>query len=316
MRHQTSWMTRRTVVALTLTCALGGVGCSRRSEPQDAAAAAPAARPKKPHVVHGAAGIDTGEGTQPGWLPFPAAKVDSLPRAVVPKGVELNLKTLAGRYAWAFTYGGHSLELEENGTWVYGSGACLGSFESSGTAKIVDGRVIFEMTDGDMSRGTTCAGVPVFWGERVYLLGADDFTVLVNAINWGDEPRMVACQCAITPDLLVRAKGDSWNTPLPEAPGLPLLPEPHPSRILNTPLEGRITTARDRETAGVDLGTEHGVFVGMKLYESRKDGYRSELEVTAVAERSCVVRRRWSDETPAADRIGQKVTCDAKGARR
>lgn len=270
---------------------------------------------KKPFRIFGVAGLDTGKGTRDAGLPFFNSTVESVPRATTPGGAELTLAMVVGRYDWGFSYGGHTLEIGADGTWQFGAGGCTWSGESSGTARVSEGRLIFEMTDGDTKNGRVCACVPVFWGKRVYLLGAGDLNEFANAVNWGTEPRATAAAFDLGYLPLVRHEGDAWNQGLPEAPGLPDLPSDLASRILKTPLEGKITSVAGSQ-ATINLGAEDGVFVGLRLSELRKDGYCSDLEVLSVGSHSCVAKRTLSDDTPPDDRVGQRVSCPGPGAAR
>jgi hypothetical protein len=173
-----------------------------------------------------------------------------------------------------------------------------------------------EVTEG-YDAGRICAALPVFWGRRIYILGARDFSGFVNALNFGEEPRTFACgNETLMSQALVRASGREWQDELPPAVGLPLLPEPLASRILKAPLEGRITAVHRDGTADVDIGADHGAFVGMRLEETLMDRTLWSVFVIEVHATTRVISDGDSEGRRRELRLGQPVTCDAKGAAR
>lgn len=90
------------------------------------------------------------------------------------------------------------------------------------------------------------------------------------------------------------------------------LPPQYASRLLAHPIEGRVTqvdqTADSEPSAArmkIDLGTHHGVFVGMKLYIA---GTSSSMVVKEVDAESCIasiIPPLWSEGKPT---VGMKVS--------
>ncbi|MBI2921570.1 MAG: hypothetical protein HYY18_10855 [Planctomycetes bacterium] len=261
------------------------------------------------------------------FLPFYEGPSEIVARPIVPDADGLTISMLKGWYAGRFEEAmneegelerGEVFEflIEEDGRWacaaIRSAGCMIRYRHSLGRAMLVNGRVLFESDeiDGEPSL-QICVVLPVWWGDRLYLLGPGDVARFCDLVNWGGEPRgsirfssgKSYVRTAPSPFCTERAIDTSTDD------RAPLLPEPAASWILRAPVEGRLTEALPDRIWKADIGTGQGVFRGMTL-RARADG--SEFRVVEVGSDSCVV---CADKDPGSSgAAGTAIWSDAKGA--
>jgi len=125
---------------------------------------------------------------------------------------------------------------------------------------------------------------PIRWGERLYLIPADEMVQFCYAINSGDEPR---AGCWSYNDFFLRV-GD-WDK---EVEGKPEIPVEFAAYLLDEPVEVAIVsigdirqTDRRGNTADVVLnkGKKDGLQLGMRLHVIEPDIF-GRMELTKVEE--------------------------------
>lgn len=261
------------------------------------------------------------------FLPFEEAPSGFVSRPLVPGGGTLNLAMLSGWYAgrcdrflseegeWSNPEL-YEFVIEEDGRWACAAiwwGWCQAEVRHArGHVTLVDGRVLFEADgiDGTPTR-KVCAVLPVWWGERLYLIGPGEVAGFCNSVNWGGEPRRAIRYAP--EETYVRATMTPFfaagSVEAPVGDGPPLLPEPAARWILRAPIRGQLTELLMNGSWRADIGSLNGVFRGMTL---RAKAGEVSLRVEQVGTDSCIVR---ADTKPALVLApGTMIWSDAKGA--
>lgn len=260
-------------------------------------------------VYFGLTGGGWGHGQKWVHLPFQPGDSAGLPAAKTPDGSPLTLAAVAGGYRTASS-GTRSIFISPDGECECWWGGSVSSISSRAVARIVEGRIEIESRNLlGIRNGETCVCIPVWWQDKVYLLGSpgDPYSgggivEFCNAINWGDEP---APRGFRSRDLVFARATDGPGTRTG-------IPEAVKKRILLAPLEGKIVSASPALRA--NLGTKDGVYVGMRLHAPRGDDYARWLRVTSVDEGSCSLERYSVDDNQASPAVGSRVICEARGA--
>ncbi|ODT98705.1 MAG: hypothetical protein ABS79_05450 [Planctomycetes bacterium SCN 63-9] len=155
-----------------------------------------------------------------------------------------------------------------------------------------------EMASEFRSRSRTSEFIPVRWGKRLYLVPEGEGSSFCNRINLGLESRFPAYSF-----YLREGKGEQEIRAFPE------IPRQWRSMLLKTPIRGKIIDVMAGGRARIDLGTEHGVWVGMNL-ESDLDGFGGS-EVVEVSKDSCMIKR--FDSSQPGFKYGQGVSSRRAG---
>ena len=200
----------------------------------------------------------------------------------------------AGQYYFGDGLGANvSLTLApENGftiTW-YG---CLGLYDQNhGTVDWDKDRntlkmsFAFEVEKGYIGRYAS-EYKPIRWGERVYLISANEIVQFCNDINSGREPRK-----GVHGQSFLR-RGDEKK----EAEGKPVLPEEFMPYLLDEPIDAAIVSVKDvRETRDIidsrvfittvfiNKGKKDGLAPGMELYVMEPKNLVESMKLTKVVE--------------------------------
>ena len=139
--------------------------------------------------------------------------------------------------------------------------------------------------------------IPVTWGERQYLVPANDMVQFCNEVNSGDEPQEGIHGC-----YLLR-RGDEEK----DAQGFPAVPEAFKRFLLRHPIQaeivdvGKVTLRSDskfKETpVTLNRGKKQGLLAGMALQVVKPDNLVEAITVTKVEEeRSEAVMTQISEE--------------------
>lgn len=246
--------------------------------------------------------------------PFEENSTTSLPAVQTPWGRPLSLVDLAGDYvATTWPVAQRHLWIQADGTWKQVNSVIFGPEDTSkGTVRVVDGKMEFEVfTSEGKPSGRRCACIPVWWTNRLFLLDRPSLATLCNEINWGILPphEIIDFLAVDLPRHRIPAAG---------MPGerMPSLPPEFAAWILERPMKGTIVQVLPDGTAKIDLGANHGAFVGMRLAAETVAGSRAwtkggNVEVISVQPDSCLVKRSIAEDSPLL--TGMSATCPAAG---
>ena len=238
---------------------------------------------------------------------------------------------LAGTYFAGHTYGGSTITLKADGTYVDDSGSCTFTTEESGTFVVANGSVRFKMLKYTGRQNGSEQSVDLFdglarreffgyrdsdpvwpltteydmrtvkWGERIYLLDEKTLNDFAKAVNLGLEPRSDSRSEPYVGSFYLREGDDNKDVS-----GLPSLPAQWQSLLLKKPVTARIVSVYGDEQemiAIIDKGSRHGLKAGITLI--RKDeqpGPWISAEVISVEERFARVR------VTGDPKVGDKLT--------
>lgn len=216
--------------------------------------------------------------------PSPRADLEHLTRADV-----------AGVYVRGDGLGvNESIEFFENGTFLYGSEGCLGTYDSrSGWWTLAAGEIRLKIAHQlkECEAKESCPSFPLsyrvlFWGSRLYVIpkGSEDFLFQeLRASNF--EPR------AYWNGSLYLREGD-WKRATTGPPSL----VPHP-RLTLRPIRGEIVDVSSDGSATINVGSSQGVRVGMTLYDQQEQSVQA-FEVIETSPESARLRALFDLPTP------------------
>lgn len=179
-------------------------------------------------------------------------------------------------HAWAgdYYYGDGlgvnvDLRLAPKSGFVFTWHGCLGLYDLNygDVVEKPDGRISFVFKFSNEQKGfegLAAELLPVAWGERHYLIPADDVVGFANGINAGIEPRTTTHGRFLL----------KWGDEEKSAPGQPSLPPQYLKYLLSYPInaeissvEGiRIEKSRHIATVQLNVGVAEGVKPGMEFY--------------------------------------------------
>lgn len=249
-----------------------------------------------------------------------SARASELGKQVEQELSGLDADDWAGRYYFGDGLGVNvSLDIAPKAGFVFEWHGCMGLYDRNyGQVKEVDNEIhlAFELENKQEGfQGLSPAFLPVKWGERMYLIPADEVAEFCNAINYGDEPRRSA-----RGSFLLR-EGDHEK----KAEGTPALPEKYRPYLLIQPIESRIvkigeTSLRPsrvdwnfKDTVVVlNAGKKHGVFKGMKFHVHRPEDKFESAIVVSVAEDSCEAVMTQIGEEDSLPKTGWELSTASK----
>ena len=129
----------------------------------------------------------------------------------------ISLENLAGDYFYGDGLGVNRwLSVYSNGTYSYMWRGCLGVYANTSGRVSLDeeGVAFFGPHEEGGEGGLGLRFQVVRWGERTYLVHADEIMKLVEGINRGDEPRS-------RPQGWIYLRDGDWERPADGAPDLP-----------------------------------------------------------------------------------------------
>jgi len=214
------------------------------------------------------------QGAIPAWATPEAEKIAESCRAAIRAEIAAGAAPdWAGEYYEGDGEGENvTLVLAPKAGFVVENHGCLGLYgRNYGSVQVVDDRLKLGFTFGSERKDWDLAPelVPVRWGDRHYLLPADDIIGFCNEINGGREPRDV-----VHGFYLLRRGDESVKvTGKPALPGdamEALLPAPVEAIALavgeTTTEEGRSNTVFEYTHVTISAGSLHGLRVGMRFY--------------------------------------------------
>lgn len=261
------------------------------------------------------------------FLPFEESSSEEVAFPVIPGGRRLEISMLAwwyggrcdgGRIEGGRQLGGHfyGLWIEGDGRWLCSSvepqGCSLKYRTSRGHVTVENGGLVFnaDHLDGWPSL-LMCDVTPVWWGERIYLLGTGDIARFCDAVNWGNEPRREVWGDSSAPYVRAKACGYPVQGPVESLAGdaAPLLPARFAAWILRAPINARLSLQLPDGSWVADFGSRNGSFEGMTLRD--KTG-RVALRVERAGTDASIVRVIGTPELRLS--VGTPIWSDARGA--
>ncbi len=209
---------------------------------------------------------------------------------------------LAGEYCLGVYRGGRGwcLSILPDGRYSLMWSCCVGvGYRESGSVKRVGEFVVLsaaEMTDEwRMARVFR----PVDWDCRTYLIPAEKFPELIEAIVNADEPR-------IGPGKFYVKNLDQPVT------GIPELPQEWAECVRKRLVIGTVVEMLAGGRARIDRGSADGIVLGSELTVQRCDRYSSnrKLKVVGVDERSCTVQHFYHKAFQVPLEVGWKVVAE------
>jgi hypothetical protein len=210
------------------------------------------------------------------------------------KRIRQELKQLK-HHAWAgeYYYGDGlgvnvALILAPKSGFVFTWHGCLGLYDLNyGQMEQAGGKIRLIFThpnDRKGFQGIAPELIPIVWGERHYLVPADEVVDFANAINAGSEPRK-----SLWGEALLK-RGDETKT----AQGRPSIPPKYSEYLLDYPIEAKISSIKSssledsrRVTSFVlDVGSAQHVKVGMEFYVYAPPQYFGSARITRVENNS------------------------------
>lgn len=215
---------------------------------------------------------------------------------------EFALDSIAGLYV----LDGDRLEIATDGRWDYSWCGTCGTgrmpwedndIESCGKARVSGREIVFRRRSSETEAVSAVAFV---LRGRLYLVGDAETAEVFDKINWGWLPERI---------LLSRDRDASPE----EARSFPMTPDLR-KLILAAPVNGALVgAAPGRNLWLADVGSDDGVFVGMRLEGSSGEEFQTtSCYVRSCTAGECIVEARpdFGDPVPVA---GMKLTCPARG---
>lgn len=191
----------------------------------------------------------------------------------------------AGRYYYGDGLGVNvALSLAPKSGFAFTWNGCLGLYDLNyGDVVEVDGRItlVFKYpNDQKRFQGIAPELIPIAWGERHYLVPADEVVRFANAINAGFEPSGSKSR-----RFLLR-EGDE----LKEVQGKPSLPSSYSEYLLKQPIKAEISSIEKSRleddtritTVTLNVGSAQGVKQGMEFYVYSPENIFEWAQITSV----------------------------------
>jgi len=235
--------------------------------------------------------------------------------------------TLLGTYHIGHNFGGSTLTLNGDGTYLRESSDCTLEYVQSGTyTSSPDGlhfKILKYIAKGHESEkeinlldpaqrkevfgnnfGTMpleFALLPIRWSDRIYLIDEDDLTNFVNAVNFGLEPRSELTSEPYYGSFYLRV-GDQQK----KVSGEPGVPDSWRSILLRRPVVATIVAVKadaKGTLATLNKGSKSGLRVGMRLLaENEEPSPWSGVQIVSVSEKTAIIR------TVDAIMVGDKLS--------
>jgi hypothetical protein len=170
--------------------------------------------------------------------------------------------------------------------------------ESGGVLRLhVEGQEILRGRNAEANNWLAHNLIRVNWGQRQYLVDAEQRMAFCNAVNQGKEPRESEFG-----DFAL-AKGQEKIA----VSGLPNLPAPWAEYLLKTPVRCEVTELLPDLKAKINVGRNEGLKVGMELVPTVEYLF-SEMEIVSVDAQESVIRTKYPDGRYRKIRVGDVVS--------
>jgi hypothetical protein len=209
------------------------------------------------------------------------------------------LETVAGSYFRGNGFVNTRLCIDPEGRFSYHwSADDGGSVRQEGEAEVRDGFVVLHPpkagTNGNPEPFTLPRYRPIRWGNRLYLISDEEMVDFCNRVNLGLEPRPAHFGSEFTRiELSTKPRRGEEEPVFGDLKGQPEIPAESQKFLLKRPLEGKILESLKDRRAKLDLGSDDGLRVGMKLFvEGGKADAPKDfaiVEVVEVRTRDCIV---------------------------
>ena len=222
--------------------------------------------------------------------------------SVLPSNAGVGFASLAGEYRLGVYRGGRGwcLSILADGRYSLMWSCCVGvGYRESGSVKRVGEYFVLSASETTEDRHFARVFQPVNWDCRTYLIPAQQFPELIEAIVTGDEPR-------IGPGKFYVKNLDQPVT------GVPELPPEWAERLRDRVVIGTVVKMLDGGRARIDRGSADGIVPGTKLTIQRRERYHDnrKLTILAVEPRSCTVQHFCHNEFDVPLELGCKVLAE------
>lgn len=214
-----------------------------------------------------------------------------------------------------------SIVIAPNAGYVFEWHGCLGLYDRNyGAVASTNGRLRLSFTFENQRagfQGIAAELVPISWGQRRYLVPADDLVGFCNTINEGREPRT-----GVHGFYLLR-KGHEHK----ETSGFPKVPKEYESYLLTKPIEatiiavGRHTTRpsvaewKFKDTpVTLDAGTNKGLRIGMELVVIEPSQMFQSVKITKVESNQAEGTMAQIGENELGPKPGWRLSTEAPWA--
>jgi hypothetical protein len=219
-----------------------------------------------------------------------------------PSNAGVECASVAGEYRIGVYRGGRGwcLSILPDGRYSLVSSVCTGvAYRESGSVKRAGEFLVLSAANATDDRQIARVVQPVKWDCRTYLIPAEKFPELIEAIVKGDEPR-------IGPGKFYVKNLDQPVT------GVPELPPEWSERLRQRLVLGTVVEMLDGGRARIDRGSADGIVTGTKLTIQRRDRYHDnrKLKIVAVEPRSCTVQHFCHNDFEVPLELGCKVLAE------
>ncbi len=238
--------------------------------------------------------------------------------------IEAEIKDL-GKHEWAGEYYcgdglgvNVSLMLAPKTGYIFEWHGCLGLYDRNyGTVSWSNDRIHLSFTFENKQEGFQGIAekfIPISWGDRKYLIPADDIVGFCNNVNKGSEPR-----AELHGNYLIR-NGDENK----KATGFPNIPKEFKPYLLENPIQaeivsvGKYTTKpsvcewKFKETpVSLNAGKKQGLLPGMELNVFKPDNIVESVKITKVGEENSEALMTQVGEEELGPKIGWKLSTRA-----
>lgn len=254
--------------------------------------------------------------TEPKYSPEAEAKAHGLREAIVAEVESLAKHDWAGQYYYGDGLGVNViLAIAPKAGFVFEWHGCMGVYDRNyGPVTEKEGRLFLKLefpNQREGFQGIADEFIPIAWGERHYLIPADDVLGFCNDINDGTEPRDGGHG-----SYLLRTGDEGLKVS-----GPPKLPEEYARYLLDNPIEGEIVeVGEELKVPGIGgwnfidtritlkPGKASGLLVGMKLRVVDPKDETSSLTITKVDDESCEAVMTRVPKYDASPQVGWKLS--------
>ncbi|HEX5012142.1 MAG TPA: hypothetical protein VFY71_17280 [Planctomycetota bacterium] len=244
------------------------------------------------------------------------AVAESLRQGILTEIAGLGEHEWAGNYYEGDGMGENvSLAIAPRGGFVFEWHGCLGCYDRNyGTVDVVDGQLRLAFTFENERKGFKGLAptlVPMAWGERQYLVPADDVIGFCNEVNQGNEPR------ANAHGRYLLRQGDEGR----HVTGWPDVPAEYRDCLLAQPVTATVMAVGEPSTRpslttfnflefpmSIDAGRQQGLRPGMELYVTEPARTVERVRLGTVEDQRAEGVMIQTDDHPRPPQVGWKLS--------